>query len=363
MRIAVVDVAAEKGGALTVLQDFLRFVQSESCFCQEQEWFFYTSKDIGINDKRIRSIVVPKVKKSWFHRLYWEKRLASKEFQKEKIDVVISLQNTAVVEGNYKQIVYFHNVLLLENPKKYSFFKASERKLALYTKVVSKFTLKSLKKANYIICQTEAVKQSLLVHNPSFNVCVIPPNYYVERKYMNTASFPIEGVIYPVSANPYKRIEELIEAVQRYYEWFVKHNFKILITLTGNENKYSKTIKKKTKGLEEIITFTGFLKREELLELYKKYCLFICSELESLCLPLVEASVVGTAIVAANYPYAKEVTDGINNAFLYTPGNIEELMDRISKVSKLKTVKYNKMDFHENTWSQIIPFIKESKED
>ena len=363
MRIAVVDVAAEKGGALTVLQDFLRFVQSESSFCKNQKWFFYTSIDIGEIHENITTRVYPIVKRSWLHRLYWERVIAPKQLAKDKIDIVFSLQNTSVLKGSYKQIVYFHNVLLLEKSSKYSFLKPSESKLAVYTKFISRYTLRSLKRANFVVCQTETVKQNLLMHNSSLNVSVISPNAFVEKEYMNTASFPLCGAVYPVSPNPYKKVEELIDTVRDNYEWFAKNRFRVFITMTGSENKYSQQIRNKARALGEIVKFTGFLSKEELFELYKTNCLFICSELETFCLPVIEAAFIGTAIVAANYPYAKEATKGINNAYLYTPGSKDELMACFKEVLKLRVLKCNFVDFSRNTWESIIPLFTGLMED
>ena len=48
MKIAVVDVAAETGGAMSVLLDFLEYIQSDDYFCSKQEWIVYTSVDLHV---------------------------------------------------------------------------------------------------------------------------------------------------------------------------------------------------------------------------------------------------------------------------------------------------------------------------
>lgn len=358
MKIAVVDVAADSGGAVSVLLDFLNFIQSDNEFCRYQEWIVYTSMPVEIATSNCQNVVIPEIKKSWVHRLYWEQTQAKKEFIEKKVDFVISLQNTAFKKGNYKQIVYFHNVLLLAEAGKYSLLKAAERKYAVYTKLIAPYTLRSLRNADYVIAQTETVKRDLLRKESKLNVAVIRPNVHIGEQYKGTAEFPIQGLIYPTSAVPFKRVEEIVECVRTNHNWFQRNEFKILITLSGEENEYAKSIKDKANGLLDVIQLIGFLKRDELLDLYKNYGLFTCSELESFSIPFIEAAFVGAPIVAAKYPYAEERIKGVNYAYLYESGDIKGLMKRLETVLKLKERKNNRIDFSENTWEQVIPLLR-----
>lgn len=359
MRIAVVDVAADSGGAVSVLLDFLNYIQSDDEFCRLNEWIVYTSMPVEVKAGNVENIVLPEIKKSWFHRLYWERFRAVKDFSKKRIDAVISLQNTAFKKGCYKQIVYFHNILLLAHPRKYSLLKATERKYAVYTKFISRYTLRSLRNADFVIAQTMTVRRELLKKSPDLNVVVVRPNIYINERYRNTAEFPVKGLVYPTSAMPFKRIEEIIECVRENQEWFTKHDFKVFITLTGEENHYAKKIKRKTEGLEDVVRLTGFLKRDMLLDLYKNYALFVCSELETVSLPLIEAAFTGTPIIAADFPYVKENTVGVNNVYLYAPGNTKDLMGRIHEVSLLKERKNNDLLLLGDTWKDVVSLLVE----
>lgn len=358
MKIAVVDVAADSGGAVSVLLDFLNFIQSDNEFCRNQEWIVYTSMPFEIGASNCQNIVIPEIKKSWFHRLYWEQTQAKKEFTEKNVDFVISLQNTAFKKGNYKQIVYFHNVLLLADAGKYSFLKAAERKYAVYTKLIAPYTLRSLGNADYVIAQTETVKRDLLKKESKLNITVIRPNVHIGEQYKDTAIFPIQGLIYPTSAVPFKRVEEIIDCVRVNHDWFHSKEFKVLITLSGEENEYARSIKDRSSDLSDVIQLTGFLKRDELLNLYKNYGLFTCSELESFSIPFIEAAYVGAPIVAAKYPYAEECIKGVNYAYIYEPRDIKGLMKSVETVSKLRERKNNHIDFSENTWEQVIPLLK-----
>lgn len=353
MKIAVIDVAAEYGGALTVLRDFVQYIDSDDEFCRSNTWILYTSIPMFIKNKNASNRVISKVKKSWFNRFLWEQFEIKVELEKEKIDLVISLQNTALKKGDYKQIVFFHNVLLLEPRNKYSLLNKLERKYAIYTRLISPYTLHGLKKADYILCQTKTVKKGLEEKISKASIWVTHPNMDIEQKYWDTAIPPIKGLIYPTSATPFKRVEEIIECVKIHKKWFVESEFKILLTLNGNENIYSNEIFKRSMELQDVIKFIGIQSRQELLELYKQYGLIICSELESFSLPFVEAGYIGTPIVAANYSYAAERVEELNNAFLYPPGDYEKMFDSIVRAKEVLISSHNPVSQVENTWKII----------
>lgn len=357
MRIAVIDVAANRGGAMSVLLDFLGFIQSDDAFCKSQEWFIYTSTPLDINKNNVHNILVSKVKKSWFHRLAWEKGKVKKALEESRIDAVISLQNTAVTKGRYRQIVYFHNVLLLEKSSKYSLRKPEERQFAFYTKLVGRYTLATLKNADVVVCQTETVRHDLLDHNDCLNVQVIRPNVRFNPKHKNKADLPVSGLVYPTSAVPFKRVEELVQCVASYRDWFRTNSFEVLITISGEENEYARKIKRMCEGLSDIIKLIGFQDRDKLMKLYYAHALFVCSELESFPIPFIEAAYVGTPIIAANYPYARECIKGVNSAFLYNYGDIGQMMKKIEEASSVKVLKENSIDFADNTWDKIVPMI------
>lgn len=361
MRIAVIDVAAEYGGALSVLQDFVKYIDSDDDFCNNNTWVLYTSKPMNLKNEKVSNRVISKVKKGWLNRFWWEQFEIKEEIEKERIDLVISLQNTALKKGNYKQIVFFHNVLLLEPRNKYSLFSKLERKYAIYTKLISPYTLHSLRKADYILCQTETVKKRLKQKVPKVSIGVAQPNIDIEQKYRDTATPPIKGLIYPTSATPFKRVEEIIECVKLHKEWFVESDFKILLTLNGEENSYSNELFKRSIEFQDVIKFIGIQSRQELLNLYRQYGLIICSELESFSLPFVEAGYIGTPIVAADYPYAAERVEKLNNAFLYPSGDYERMFDSIVRAREVLTVSHNSISQIDNTWKIIQKLAEKLK--
>lgn len=354
MRIAVIDVAAESGGALSVLKDFLGYLLSLEN--DENEYYVFVSKEIGIVKNNIHYILKPEIKKSWLNRLKWERIDAIKEFRSIGIDLIFSLQNTGFFTKDFKQIVYFHNVLLLEPRNKYSMHNKEERLYGVYTKVIAPYTIKSLKYANTIICQTNTVKQEIEKRVSGIKAVMVNPNVYVSEEYINTAVRPIKGYIYPTAAVPFKKIEEVIECVKENQEWFAQNHLEMLITINGNENKYAGMIYEMGRDIS-CIKYIGYQKRERILELYRDHALIINSELESFPLPFKEAELVGAPIVAVDYPYANEILSTIDDSYLYQKNNIKDfwLKLKITYESQYKRTMDRRFP---NSWATIYALLK-----
>lgn len=356
MRIAVINVAAESGGALSVLRDFLSYIDKLND--EHNHYYVFVSKEIDINNPHIHYIVKPKIKNSWISRLRWERFGAIKELKQLEIDVVLSLQNTALFSDEIRQIVYFHNVLLLEPRKKYSLFKKEERLYGIYTRVIAPYTLRSLRKADVIVCQTNTVREEIQKRISGSKTIVVHPNVNVDEEYINTGIRPIKGFIYPTTPVPFKHIEEVIACVKENIAWFEENELEILITVNGTENTYARRVFESGKGISRI-KFIGYQKRERLLELYRDHALIINSELESFPLPFKEAELVGTPIIAADYPYAAEILADTSGAATYKKHDINSMFALFFQAVSANIEKRSPEVNRPNTWAEVIEIISE----
>ena len=89
MRILVYDVAADSGGAATVLQSFYE----EFCKDRDNEYVFVLSVFRLETKPHIEVVNIPWIKKSPLHRLYFDQVVAHRLVKKYRIDQVLSLQN------------------------------------------------------------------------------------------------------------------------------------------------------------------------------------------------------------------------------------------------------------------------------
>lgn len=323
MNIAVIDVAAQEGGGGAVLRDFVDFIKTDIASADHQ-WFVFTSL-ISFNDTdNVHCIQDPSIKKSFLHRLYWENSVFPKLMKKHQIDVVVSLQNNALPHISCKQIVFFHNILLLKKPSSFSFFKREERLLAFYTHVIGPYTRHTWKWANAFAVQTNTVKEELeeKIHT-RVPIAVIPPHVSLDGVENTESDRPIDGLIYPSTTHPYKHIADVICILKGQIDK------DIVFTFDGSENAYAEKLKRLADG-DTHFKFVGFLKHSELLEYYAKlnYGLLMVSEMETVGIPLIEARSYGVPIVAVDRPYVHESLKDYSNVE-YVNIDLSNLADKV----------------------------------
>ena len=120
MNILVMDVAADSGGALSILMDFYDFVKENKD--GNLNWYFAVSTPELKDCENIKVLRYPEVKKSWLNRLCFDHFAAPKIIKKFEIDKVFSLQNLIVPHTQIEQILYLHQPLPFVE-KKFSFNK------------------------------------------------------------------------------------------------------------------------------------------------------------------------------------------------------------------------------------------------
>jgi len=357
MRIAVIDVAAESGGALSVLNDFLYYLVSLEH--DNNEYYVFVSQKLNIEKENIHYIIKPEIKRSWFSRLKWERIDAQGEFDELNIDLVFSLQNTGFYSKKIKQIVYFHNVLLLESKKKYSIWNKEQRKYAIYTKAIAPYTIASLKYADTIICQTKTICADIKNRLPDTNVVAVYPNVHVDEEYRNTANELIKGFIYPTSPVPFKRVESIIECVKEHNNWFEDNNLEMLITIKGDENAYASKLLELSRGCEAI-KLIGYQTRERIMQLYQDHVLIVNSELESFPLLFLEKSIIGGAVISADYAYAIEITGKLPNVEVYKKENMEDMFEKMKWAISYGSNYDMDSSWETNSWEKVIEIINNS---
>ena len=107
MNIMVFDVPAESGGALSILNEFYNSFSID----KENNYIFVVSKPILKDTENIKILRFPWIKKSWFHRFYFDHVIAPKLIKNYNVDRVLSLQNIIIPYTNVYQTVYVHNSL------------------------------------------------------------------------------------------------------------------------------------------------------------------------------------------------------------------------------------------------------------
>lgn len=308
MRILVYDVAADSGGAATVLKSFYE----EFCQDTKNEYVFVLSVFELPETKHIQALNYPWIKKSPLHRLFFDRFVAHGLVKKYRIDQVLSLQNIELPHAGVPQVVYEHNALPFSEYR----FKPWEAFRPWFTQqVLGRMMKRSIRRARKVLVQTNWMKQEIVrqcripakkveVRFPQVEMIQTGP-YHLSRKK------PV--FFYPANASAYKNHKTFLKACgmlkKKGYE-----DYEVIWTVTGDENEGIRAIRKEAEDRKLPIIFRGQMSRKELFELYTSSVLVFPSYIETIGLPLLEARSVGAWIVAADCLYAREMVGDYERA-------------------------------------------------
>lgn len=311
MNILVYSVAADSGGALSVLMDFYKQFKEK----KQNHYYFVVSTPRIEECDNITVLRFPEIKKGWGHRLWFEYIKAPQLVKKYKIDEVFSTTNTVIPRTNVKQVLYLHQSLPFI---KYRFKFWKDKQLWIYQNIISKFIIYAIHRANQIIVQTNWMKKAvasaanidenkIIVQIPIIELSKIPQ--YIKTLH-NIVFF------YPAGSYTYKNHLVIVKACQELQHEGL-NNYSVIFTLRGDENSYSKELKNMALQYNLPINFTGVLPREKVLSLYSSTILLFPSFVETLGLPLIEARNAHCPIIAADTIFGNEILSDYNDVHFF----------------------------------------------
>ena len=329
MRYLVYDVAAESGGALSVLKEHYAKAVDD----RDNEYLFLTSGLYGLDEtENIKIKVCPWAKKNLLTRLFYDVFYAPLTVKRSCADRVISLQNTVVNFISLPQTVYYHNAL----PKPFCDYRFSFKEdflLWKYQNIIGPVFCRSLKKANKIVVQSQWLKKRCVE-----KLGINPQRILVESPHVdapNAESFYSDEVrntfFYPSSYYEYKNHKVILEAMNA--PELKGDDFKVVLTLKDDElaaivNRHALTTD------PERLELSGWLDSQGLSEVYGKSILVFPSLVESYGLPLAEAASYGCPIIAADLEYAHETLSGYKNVWYFNPLDSSSLAQAMHDVLK-----------------------------
>jgi glycosyltransferase involved in cell wall biosynthesis len=327
--VVVVDIAASSRGALSVLKDFTDFLALQDVGV---DWVCLVSSDeITSSVPWVRVVKDVYPKRSWIHRLIWEICVAPRLVQRYAPDAVFSLQNTAVAFTKVPQVVYVHQPLPFARWHRWSFFRSEEREMAVRAAVLGPVVRWSVRKASTTIVQTHWMQQALAISSRvDSSRIVVAPECDVsltagdESDILGAAcTRPGTNFFYPASALPYKNFEVAIQAIILLQAQ--GHHAELTLTITGKENGYAKRIMALAKPLGDAVQFYGSMPRHSVLLMLQQSILVFPSIIETFGLPPLEVRKLGSWVIAADTPFAREILDGYPRARLFASDSAADL--------------------------------------
>ncbi len=314
--ILIYDVHASESGALAILDDL--YIQIKDYPDKSIKWVFAISTPQYQNTNTIIVLRYPWVKKNWGYRLYFDYVTTRAILRKYSPDKVFSLQNKSISFYKKEQYVYLHLPFILTDHK--FDIEKDGKKLWLYQNVLSKSIFSSLRKVDKTIVQTGWMKEAL----------VKKAGVEADRIVLDTPDIAMNNIgvwedikenrkrfFYPATAFTYKNHMTMLQALNYAVEHGL-HDYELFLTIREDESEYTKSLANyaKINGLN--VVFNGSVPRNEVFDRYKSSVLLFPSYVESFGLPLLEARMTGSPIIAADCPFSREILGDYEKAYFFS---------------------------------------------
>ena len=349
MKVLVLDIAASKTGALSVLSDFYSYVRDNAEAFHAKEagtdgpvrWVFVTGVQgilESVPEKNIEVIVRDDVKASSRERLKFELLTGGKWVNGLSPDVVFSLENMLPkgIRPDIRQVLYIHQPVGFQREKRFSLFKPDEREQALYQRFYHPLILSSARRADCSVVQTEWMRKALIAQTGMApdRVKKVMPDIPDLSDYVRSGEFDRMRFFYPASDLPYKNHAVAEEARE-------------LLSSEGYDPQI-------------LYTKDRVLPREEVFAEYNRSTLLFPSYLETYGMPLGEAQQFGNPILAADTGFAREVLAGYDNAHFFDAFSASELSSLMRKVmdGDIGPCSPRSVNNGKNSYSDLVDIIR-----
>lgn len=363
-RVVVSAVNIRKGGTLNVLLDCLHFLSKED----NLEVTAIVHNKTCFNTHRISYIEIPWSTKNWFYRLWCEYITMNRISRRlGTIDLWLSLHDTTPRVKARHQAVYCQTSFPFMKTKLQDF--RMDIKIPLFA-LFTKYAYKVLVHHNrYLIVQQQWFRHriSQITRFPEERIIVAPPHFESLVIPQNNDHQEVPIFFFPSSPDCHKNFESLCEAAAFLENSIGPGRFKVILTITGNENKYSKWLHSRFSQVSSII-FTGYLSKEELVQYYSKAaCLVFPSRAETWGLPISEFKQTGKPMILAELPYSHESASGARSVAFFNPLDssslaslmLEIIEGKLHSFVRVPTVQYSHP--YSPTWDALFNVLLEDE--
>lgn len=350
------------GGPLSVYKDFLDTL-IENDYHQKYKIIAFVHKTELFESykEHIELIELPKSRKSYFFRFYYEYIYFYKYSKKHNIDIWFSVHDmTPNVKAN-KRYVYCHNPSpFLKRTKTIWKLSKTNYLMSIFYKYIYKI---NIKKNTSVIVQQEWLRKEFKRMFGIENIIVARPNVEVNipeniDKCVHDRNKKV--FIYSAFPRPFKNYEVICKACRLLEEY--SDQFEVMLTIDGSENTYSSMLRKEFADVSNI-KWLGLVNRDEMMKKYAEsdYLIFP-SVLETWGLPITEYEVFKKPMLVADLPYAHETVGDYDKVLFFDPYSDDELANNMKSVIEEKIIyKQHSAPTLEkpfvNNWKELLEMI------
>lgn len=330
--IILAGINIHEGGPLTVYKDCLS--QVVEAFSNKFEIIALVKSKELFNIDGVSYIEFPNSRRTYFHKFYYEYFYFKKISERLNPVCWLSLNDCTPDVKAQVRVVYFHNAL--------PFYKRSLRDLLVLDFIFFQSIYYELlfginiKRNNFIIVQQslmmDQLSQKYEVDRKKIIVCrpilPVPPNQSCENNPDRNDKLSL--FLYPAFPRSFKNFEVICEAAM-ILECEREERFKILLTISGTENRYARRLMRKYKEVKSIF-FIGQQNKDELFKWYEiADCMIFPSKCEAFGLPIIEFKSYNKPMLLADLPYAHETLGKYDKVVFFNINSSAELAENILK--------------------------------
>lgn len=313
--IVVSGVNIRKGGTLTIMRDCLRFLSEN---LGRENRIVAVVHDRNLTPfADIEFIECPDSTRSWGRRLKTE-YVGMRHMAKEigHVDLWLSLHDTTPnVEADVQAVYCQTSFPFLKWHLRDGLFDKKIPLFALFTRFAYRI---NVHRNRYLIVQQRWLREKLsrLLGVDRGKFIVFPPQKYFP---VIPDGKPNEVKTFSFVSTPdcHKNFETLCEAARLLEKRVGRGRFRVVLTISGKENRYSRWLLKRW-GDVSSIEFRGFVNQPELIDLYSSTdCLVFPSRVETWGLPVTEFMQTGRPLILADLPYAHETSAGADKVAFF----------------------------------------------
>lgn len=308
MHVAVSALTIQEAGPLEILRECIQAASR----LQNLRFTFFVNAALDLpHHPNIKYHGVHFPKRSYLKRLYWEYSKFHKISEELQPDVWLSLADITPKVTAHIRATYVHNAFFQWHPSwKDIIWDPAE---VLKSMFFPNFIRIGASGNDFVCCQSHWIANALssFLRLPPTSFLVMPP-----RGTLATAPnrIPLHNAdpyfFYPAFPRVFKNFETAIRLSGDL-------NIPLLLTIDGQETRYSRYIKRLTKDSPSI-HLMGRKSHTETMELLQESALLLfTSRLETFGLPLLEAAKLGKKILTPYSPWAIEVLKGYPHVYFF----------------------------------------------
>lgn len=357
--VIVSAVNLTEGGPLSVLQDCLR--SGRSTLGRRWRIIALVNNQRLVDVPGVHVIQMPAAKRSWLTRLWYEWVVFRHLSRRLRADVWLSLHDISPSVVARRRIVYCHNPAPFHQLRWHELW--LDWRFGLFCAFYGRLYRINIRSSDLVIVQQAWLREEFKKRFGVANVLVSRP-HLPEPTERVREPHPQGRVVffYPFFPRVFKNAEVILQAAALLARQGI-HDFKVVLTITGTENRYTKWLTRSF-GTPQNVDLVGRLSRSEVFEHYRQAdCLIFPSRLETWGLPISEFSASGKPMLLADLPYAYESADGFDNAAFFAPSDAVQLATLMRSVIERKFApdRFARAAYEEpfagnwhDTWLEIV---------